>query len=61
MKTLILLFTAATVLSGCVISPLYGDGRERGGGHERRDRDDNRYNGNHDRDSNDHRGDSYRN
>ena len=59
MKTLIILFCASIVLSGCVVSPLYGpDGRERGG-HERRDRDDNHYNGYHDRD--DHHGDPYRN
>jgi hypothetical protein len=59
MKTLIILFLASTVLSGCVVSPLYGpDGRDRGRGHEHRDRDDNHYNGYHDRD--DHRGDHYR-
>lgn len=59
MKTLIILFCASIVLSGCIVSPLYGpDGRERAGGHEHRDRDDNHYNDYHDRD--DHH-DSYRN
>lgn len=61
MKTLIILCAAAMVLSGCVVSPLYGpDGRERGG-HEHRDRDDHRDYGNHDRDGYDHHGDPYRN
>jgi len=55
MKTLITLFLASIVLSGCIVSPLYGpDGRERGG-HEHRDHDDNHYNDYHEH------GDSYRN
>lgn len=57
MKTLIMLFAAAIALSGCVVSPLYGDGRDRAGSHERRDRDDRYHNGNRDRDSGEHRDD----
>lgn len=56
MKTFIILFCVSVVLSGCVVSPLFGpDGRER---HEHRDHDDH-YSDYHDRD--DHRGDPYRN
>ncbi len=62
MKTFITLCFAALVLSGCVISPLYGgDGREHAGSHEGRDRDQSHDNGNRDRDGNDRHGDSYRN
>lgn len=65
MKTLIILCSAAIVLSGCVVSPLYGDGRDRARSHERRDRDENREHGDrdrdHDRDRDEHRGDLYRN
>lgn len=60
MKTFTILFLASIVLSGCVVSPLYGpDGRGRAASHVHRDRDENRYHGDHDRD--DHRGDPYRN
>ncbi len=57
MKTLIILCCTAVFLSGCVVSPLYGDGRGRDGGHEHHDRDEYRDYGNHDRDPGDHHGD----
>jgi len=60
MKTLIILFLASIVLSGCVVSPLYGPyGRGYYNGHERWDRDGNRYHRDHYRD--DYRRDYYRN
>lgn len=62
MKLLIMLCSAIAVLSGCVISPLYGvDGRDHARGHERRDRDESRYYLNRDRDSSDRHAEPYRN
>lgn len=65
MKTLIILFLASIVLSGCVVSPLYGPyGRGHYSGHERWDRDGSRYHGDRyhgDRYRGDYRGDYYRN
>jgi len=56
------LCSAIAVLSGCVISPLYGvDGRDHARGHERRDRDESRYYLNRDRDSSDRHAEPYRN
>lgn len=59
MKTFIVLFFTSIVLSGCIVSPLYGpDGRDHAG-HERRDHDEHYSNGHDDQDY--HHGDPYRN
>ncbi len=61
MKTLIILCCAVIGLSGCVVSPLYGEGRYHTRSYERRDRDHNYYHDYRYRDSRQRQGDPYRN
>ncbi len=61
MKTLIILCCAVIGLSGCVVSPLYGEGRYHTRSYERRDRDHNYYHDYRYRDGRQRQGDPYRN